>query len=208
MQAGTSREQIEVAAGAAVRDVARWVGERHPRLAPLLGSVRWARNFEMATLDDSLKDGDEVGLLPPVAGGAPRAELRETPLAIDEVVNRVAGPDTGASVLFVGTVRNQSHGREVARIVYEAYAPMAAQQLERIAAECESAHPGARVAIAHRHGELEVGEVTLVIAAAAPHREAAFAACRLAIESIKKDVAIWKKEILNDGETWVGWGGG
>jgi molybdopterin synthase catalytic subunit len=114
----------------------------------------------------------------------------------------------GATVLFVGTVRDHARGKEVRRLEYEAYVPMCERQLERIAERCGTAHGGAEVAIDHRYGPLDIGDISVVIAAAAPHRAEAFAACRQAIEEIKTDVPIFKRELTTDGDEWVGWGGG
>ena len=146
--------------------------------------------------------------LRPVAGGAPGAKLTTDPLDPDELLASIHGSDTGAAVVFVGTVRDRSRGQAVQSLHYQAYPAMAQRQLERICQRCESDHPGTRVGITHRHGPLAVGEISVVIAAAAPHRDAAFAACRAALEAVKKDVPIWKKEKTRDGEEWVGWGGG
>ena len=110
-------------------------------------------------------------------------------------------------MLFLGTVRNHARGEAVTGINYEAYGPMAEKQLEKIADELSLTHK-ARVAIVHRHGELVVGDTAVAIAASSPHREAAFEACRAAIERIKTDVPIWKREQAASGEVWVGWGGG
>lgn len=207
-QAGCDREAIDVEKGTTVADVAALVGKRHPQLAPLLESVRWARNYEFAASTESLSDGDEIALLPPVAGGASRVELTEDRLDPAAIIERVASPEVGATVIFVGTVRNHARGKSVSRIEYEAYQPMAERQLERIAEACCADRPSCDVSIAHRHGDLPVGEISVVITATAPHRSDAFDACRDALERIKVDVPIWKKEHAVDGETWVGWGGG
>ncbi len=114
----------------------------------------------------------------------------------------------GATVLFVGTVRDHSQGKAVTGITYEAYLPMAERVLEQVADELSSVEREVSVAILHRHGALKVGELAVVIAAAAPHRDDAFEACRAAIERVKKDVPIWKRETTADGEVWVGWSGG
>ncbi len=207
-QAGCDRETIDVDNNTTIAGVAALVRERHPRLAPLLESVRWARNYEFAEAGESLSDGDEIALLPPVAGGAPRVELTEDRIDPAAIIGRVASPEVGATVVFVGTVRNHARGKNVSRIQYEAYQPMAVRQLERIAEACCADRPGCDMSIAHRHGDLPVGEISVVIAAAAPHRSDAFDACRDALERIKVDVPIWKKEHAADGETWAGWGGG
>ncbi|MBI5508728.1 MAG: molybdenum cofactor biosynthesis protein MoaE [Deltaproteobacteria bacterium] len=207
-QAGVPSEALRVEAGATVADVQRAIAALHPGLAALLPSVRWARNHQFVELSTALADGDEVAVLPPVSGGVARAVLTEAPLDVSEALLAVADPGVGATVLFVGTVRDQSRGKGVTAIEYQAYEPMAAAELERVAAKLSDPARRIDVRIFHRHGRLAVGEVAVVIAAAAPHREAAFEACRAAIEGIKKDVPIWKRETTEDGDTWVGWSGG
>ena len=116
----------------------------------------------------------------------------------------VSDPQAGSSVVFSGTVRNHSPGRaDVSRLEYEAYAGMAEREMEKIVAEAAQRWPGSAVAIAHRAGQLEIGDLAVVIAAAAPHRAEAFEACRFAIDTLKETVPIWKKEIATDGEYWV-----
>jgi len=208
VQSGAQEELLEVSPGTTVQDAAALLSQRHPALAPLLGSVRWALNFEFAPLDAPLNAGDELALLPPVQGGAPRTLVTEAPLLPDTILGWVQHPAAGATTSFVGTVRNHSRGLEVVRLEYEAYVPMVQRQLEIICDHCEQVAEGTRLAIGHRYGALEIGDISVVIAASAPHRDAAFDACRQAIERIKTDVPIWKQEFTTDGASWVGWGGG
>lgn len=133
-------------------------------------------------------------------------EVVEGPIDPDEVASAVTGPGLGGVVTFTGRVRNQSLGKAVLRLEYEAYRPMAEKALAAIAAEIAERWPGTAIAIRHRVGTLEVGEVAVAIAVAAPHRDAAFAGCRHAIERLKADVPIWKREIFRDGSAWVGVG--
>jgi molybdopterin synthase catalytic subunit len=134
-----------------------------------------------------------------------RVELRDTPLSIDEAVSHVQHPSAGAIDVFAGIVRNHNDGRAVERLEYQAYASMARAELERIATRVEESMPGVRVAAFHRIGSLAIGELAVVCAASAPHREEAFVACRALIEAIKHDVPIWKREWGPDGVAWVGW---
>jgi molybdopterin synthase catalytic subunit len=122
------------------------------------------------------------------------------------VVRAVTGDAQGGIATFTGVVRKHSRGKTIVRLEYEAYRPMAERKLAEIAAQIESEISGARVAIVHRVGTLAVGEAAVVIAASAPHRQQAFEACRLAIDRLKQSVPIWKKEIADDGEEWVGLG--
>jgi molybdopterin converting factor subunit 1 len=132
-----------------------------------------------------------------------RCTLSETALVPAEVVARVAGTDAGGVVTFVGAVRDHARGRAIRYLEYEAYAELALPEMERICDEAGRRWPGTRVALAHRVGRLEVGEAAVIVAAVAPHRDAAFQACRFAIDTLKKTVPIWKKEVATDGAYWV-----
>ena len=134
-----------------------------------------------------------------------RADLRAAPLSVDEVLAKVRHPGAGAVALFLGIVRDHNDGRPVTRLEYEAYGPMALGEMERIARETEAQIAGARCAIAHRTGALEVGDTAVACAASAPHRAEAFAACRRLIDEVKAHVPIWKREHGPDGPYWVGW---
>lgn len=200
-------EELDLPEGADIAALSMALGERHPTLAPLLGRCRIALGHEFARPGDRLAEGLEAAVIPPVAGGsAPILRVGPAPLSLDEVVASVNGPDAGGIVTFVGQVRRSSREREVVRLDYESFGPMAQKQIAAIAAECAAKWPGSRVAIAHRTGTLLVGEAAVAIAAAAPHRAEAFAACRHAIERLKEEVAIWKKEHFTDGTEWVGLG--
>lgn len=135
------------------------------------------------------------------AGGA--VWLTAAPLDAEAVVERVARPSAGGICAFLGVVRDTNLGRDVDHLVYEAYPEMAVAEMARIAAEIADRWPGARAAIAHRTGRLEIGEASVAIAVAAPHRAEAFAACRHAIDALKERVPIWKKEVWSDGSAWV-----
>jgi len=204
-RAGTDREADELSGGT-VGELSQLLAQRHPELAPLLPRLRFAVNRAFVRGDHALKEGDEVALIPPVAGGAGRCAVTDRPLEPAAVVGLVQAPERGAIVTFTGTVRSDSHGRRVRRLEYEAYAAMAVAKLEEIAGEAEAQWPGVRVAIHHRVGVLQIGEAAVVIAAAAPHRQEAFRACEHAIERLKQDVPLWKKEVYEDGAEWVGLG--
>jgi len=125
------------------------------------------------------------------------------PLDAAQTAQAVASPECGAVATFIGLVRDHNLGRPVRWLDYECYEPLAVKSLERIAAEAEAEWPGARLAIVHRIGSLQIGEASVVIAAASPHRADAFAACRYAIERIKQIVPIWKREHFDGGESWI-----
>lgn len=186
------------------------VADLRARLEAEIGSVasfgkrlRISRNLELAAEEEPLADGDEIALLPPVSGGGGRCTLSEHPLDPAEVSARVEGPDAGGIVVFVGAVREQSRGHRIRFLEYEAYPAMAQREMDRIAAEAEARWQGVRLAMAHRVGHLEVGELAVVVAAAASHRAEAFEACRFAIDTLKERVPIWKKEVASDGAYWV-----
>ncbi len=205
---------VQLPADATVRDLLRALGEQHPGLRELLPPCRVAVDQEFVGLDHPVREGDEVAVIPPVSGGhdhdadhAPttddRFALGPAPLSHDRVVAAVARRQAGGLVTFIGQIRDHSRGHAIDHLEYEAYAPMALKVMRRIAETIESEVPGASVAIHHRLGRLEIGEVAVIIAAAAPHRAEAFTACRAAIEELKRDVPIWKREVAVDGTTWV-----
>jgi len=202
--AGLARETLDVAPGT-VADLRHALTLRHPALGRVLPRCRLAVNQEMASDAEPVPDGAEVAVIPPVSGGAPRCRVVDRPLALDEAVTAVRAPGRGAVVTFEGDVRGETQGRPVVRLDYEAYVPMAERTLERLAEDIEREH-GASVAIVHRVGHLEPGEAAVVIACAAPHRAPAFRACEAAIERLKHEVPIWKREVFADGSVWVGLG--
>jgi len=130
-------------------------------------------------------------------------QLLDTPLDIQACINGVLWPGAGGIDVFIGTVRNQTKGRDVVRLEFEAYASMALREMNAIAAEAMERWPVQRIVLHHRIGVLEVGEVPVVIAVAAAHRAAAFDACRYIIDTLKERVPIWKKEVFSDGASWV-----
>ena len=205
-RAGTAREALEWRGGQSVQALLEALAGRHPELRPLLPHLRVAVNQEFQGLDAPVPDGAEVALVPPVAGGSGNFRLSETALDLSEVVRAVGGESRGGLVTFTGTVRNETRGRRVRQLAYEAYPAMAEKAMAEIGGEIEQRWPGTGVAIVHRVGTLLPGEAAVVIAVSAPHRAAAFEGCRHAIERLKADVPIWKKERFEDGEEWVGLG--
>jgi molybdopterin converting factor subunit 1 len=202
-EAGAKELALELPEGASVSALRELLEERHPAFARLRDRLAVSVNLAVADADRRLEEGDEVAFLPPVSGGAGRCTLSDRPLDPEEVAARVTGPDAGGVVTFVGAVRDRARGRSIRYLEYESYPEMAEREMERIAEEAGRSFPGARVAIAHRTGHLEIGEAAVVIVAAAPHRAEAFDACRFAIDRLKQTVPIWKKEVASDGEYWV-----
>jgi molybdopterin synthase catalytic subunit len=164
----------------------------------------YAVNREYADRGRELRDGDEVALIPPVSGGAFR--VTEEPLSLEAVVAEVADERAGGIATFAGTVRRQSRGRDVIRLEYEAYTEMAEDVMAQLARDLEARYDLCSVAIHHRVGTLEIGEASVVIAVSAPHRQNALAACRDAIDRLKETVPLWKKEVYEGGEEWLGRG--
>jgi MoaE-MoaD fusion protein len=164
----------------------------------------YAVNKEYADADRLLEDGDEVALIPPVSGGAFR--LRSDALSLAAVVDEVRSERAGAIATFVGTTRVESRGRTVLYLDYEAYEEMAEQVMAAIAAELTGRYELCEIAIHHRTGRVEIGEPSVVIAVSAPHRQDALAACKDAIDTLKEQVPLWKKEVYEGGEEWIGRG--
>lgn len=164
----------------------------------------YAVNREYAKRDRVLVDGDEVALIPPVSGGA--FLLSDEPLSIERVVDEVRDDEAGAIATFTGTTRISSRGRRVTRLEYEAYEGMAENVMRGIAQELCKRYNVSNVAIHHRIGTVGIGETSVVIAVSAPHRADALSACRDAIDALKDRVPLWKKEIYDGGEEWIGRG--
>jgi molybdopterin synthase catalytic subunit/molybdopterin converting factor small subunit len=164
----------------------------------------YAVNKEYAERDRTLVDGDEVALIPPVSGGAFR--LTGEPLSLGAVVDEVRSDRAGAIATFIGTTRRQSRGRSVLHLDYEAYEKMAEQVMAAIAADLKRRYDLCELAIHHRTGRVEIGEASVVIAVSAPHRQDALAACKDAIDALKEQVPLWKKEFYEGGEEWIGRG--
>ncbi|HVZ74591.1 MAG TPA: molybdenum cofactor biosynthesis protein MoaE [Polyangia bacterium] len=205
---GAERETLDVPAPGDVAAARAALATRHPAIAPLLPIVRSAVNRAFVPDAHALAEGDELALIPPVAGGAgDKVAITRAPLSLADVVAQVEGPGRGGVVTFSGVVRRDGHMiPDVVRLEYEAYEEMAVEVLSEIAQELERELPGVRVAIHHRTGALSVGETAVVIAAAAPHRAEAFTACRAAIDRLKERAPIWKKEIGESGGVWLGLG--
>ena len=164
----------------------------------------YAVNRKYADPDRRLADGDEVALIPPVSGGAFRVTAE--PLSLEAVVDEVTDETAGAVATFLGTVRRESRGRTVRYLEYEAYVEMAENVMAQIAAELERRYDLWSVAIHHRVGRVAIGEASVAIAVSAPHRQDALAACKDAIDTLKQTVPLWKKEVYEGGEEWLGRG--
>ena len=197
--AGTGLRELELPEGSSPADVwpALGLGAEPPGLL-------YAVNREYTEPDRQLSDGDEVALIPPVSGGAFR--LTNGPVNLTSVVVAVVDERAGAIATFLGTVRAQSRGRDVIALEYEAYEEMAEDVMAEIASEVDARYDLCKVAITHRLGRVEVGETSVAIAVSAPHRQDALAACADLIEALKARVPLWKKEVYEGGEEWIGRG--
>ena len=208
--AGKASDEVSLPEGATVRDLLSHYAQ-DTKLKGMLGSIAVALNQEYAAPTAGLRDRDEVGLLPPVSGGADSAQPatqsrvqltgeRIDAAALAEPIKRA---QDGAVVVFEGIVRDNSRGRRTLYLDYEAYEEMARKQLEELAAQALEKFKVREVAIAHRLGRLQIGETSVAIVVNSAHRAAAFEACRWMIDTLKKTVPIWKKEHFEDGAVWA-----
>src|SRR6266850_4802169 len=205
--AGTDAESVELPTGSTVADVYDALQRLHRGLVADRNAIRAALNQEFVDWDAPVADGDEVAFIPPVSGGAHGVgvlfEVTSRPLDARRMETAVAHKGAGAICTFTGVVRDNSRGRSVTHLEYEAYAEMATAQMRRIAGEIEEKWPEARVAMAHRTGRLEIGEPSVVVSVSSPHRAEAIAACKWGIDRLKESVPIWKKEHATDGTYWI-----
>jgi molybdopterin synthase catalytic subunit len=200
-------EEIDLPIGTTVGGAIDALAAQHEVIGKLRGRFRVAVNQDFADDGHVLTDGDEIALIPPVAGGSDRhVILSDQPLSLDRCIAAVGGAGMGGIVTFTGMVRLHSRGTTIDHLEYEAYAPMAVKVMTQLCDEIEAEIAGVRLAVEHRVGHLVIGEIAVAIAAAAPHRAEAFTACRAMIDRLKDRVPIWKKEIGTGGEEWVGLG--
>lgn len=232
--AGTREVRVDLPDGSDVEAAWAALVDRHPVLAPGRASLRFARNGDYADPTTLLADGDEVAMIPPVSGGAAESgpsaraaapirilELRDEPFGaaiLGELADRLAVPQDGAFVGFLGRTRStpgtpapgqeaeaaRHAGRAVESLEYEAHESMALAVLAAIADEIATRFDVERLAIVHRTGEVPLGEASIAVGAAAPHRDTAFAAARYAIDETKARAPIWKAERFADGHVWIG----
>ncbi|MDP9280488.1 MAG: MoaD family protein [Chloroflexota bacterium] len=203
--AGVGQIELELPPGAKVKDAIFKVVKDHPLIAEGR-QVVIARNHEYVTPDEPLADGDEVALIPPVSGGALSTQpiaVSASPLSVDDALAAVRDSGFGGIVVFLGTVRDRSRGKGVTHLEYEAYVEMAESKMREIAERLEKKHAPLRLVMHHRVGDLAIGDVAVIVAAGAPHRDAAFTAARAAIDELKTVVPIWKKEHSDDGAVWI-----
>lgn len=209
--AGRERLDIDLPENGTVESAWSVVVHRHPELEPYRQFTLFAVGHDYVAPDHRLRAGDELCLFPPVSGGSgdDRYQVVASPLSADAVAAAVDDPGAGGIVVFSGVVRNETSGRPVKYLEYEAYAPMAEAKMREIGDTLHARWPEVkRVVMLHRVGRLEIGESSVLIAVSAAHRGDAFEACRYAIDTLKRTVPVWKKEHFEDGEVWVGLQGG
>ena len=200
---GRAADSVTVRDGARLADILEYYERENPKLKEFLPSIALSVNHEYAGPDYKLSPNDEVALLPPVSGGAPRARIIREKIDTQQVLESIKHPEDGAAVVFEGVVRNNTRGRRTLYLDYESYEEMALKQLENLAEHAIAEYKVRDVAIVHRLGRLEIGETSVLIVVASAHRGAAFDACRWVIDTLKKTVPIWKKEYFEDGAVWA-----
>jgi molybdopterin synthase catalytic subunit/molybdopterin converting factor small subunit len=211
---GKDEIELPINAPASAASAFEEVLEAFPDLRRFGRSLLLAINQEYAAMAErEVCEGDELAIFPPVSGGSEEEpatrsgidflELTNNPIDVGEIARRVVLPECGATVTLDGYAREWTRGRRTLYLVYEAYAPMALRELERLVTEAHRRFEIAHIGIVHRTGKLEIGETSVVISVSAPHRSAAFEACEWAIRQLKRTVPIWKKEVFEDGEIWV-----
>ena len=202
---GIREDRIDLPETAVLDDVFETYANRAPRLRELRPSIVFAKNQQFSPGSDRVAEGDEIAFLPPVSGGSTRNyyALTREPIETQTLRRLVLDGTDGAIVDFVGVVRNNTKGRPTRYLDYECYEPMALRVMTEIGESIAASHAIGRIAMVHRLGRMEIGEASVAIVVAAPHRKPAFEAALEGINRLKKLVPIWKKEHFEDGEVWV-----
>jgi molybdopterin synthase catalytic subunit len=208
---GQNEEILTLPEGANIAEVRELLLTRYPRLQPIMERSSSAVNHGYVPDDAALHEGDEVVFIPPVGGGMPSGvspmepliSITREPLDRSALIEAVSHPGVGGIVVFEGVVRDNARGKQVRYLEYDVYPEMAVQQMRAIVTTAQERWGVERVAIAHRVGRLEIGEASVIVVVATPHRGEAFEACRYIIDTLKTTVPIWKKEVATNGEEWV-----
>jgi molybdopterin synthase catalytic subunit/molybdopterin converting factor small subunit len=218
---GEAESTVELPEGATVAKLLEHLSAHKP--SPHKRGIAVSVNAEFASATQILRDGDEVGLLPPVSGGSSNASdgqrdanakpadmepegttaLTHEPIDIAKIIAHAKQSEDGAVVIFDGIVRNQTRGRQTLYLDYEAYDEMARRQMDQLARDARSRFAVRHATIVHRLGRLQVGESSVLIVVASAHRAQAYEASRWLIDTLKKTVPIWKKETFVDGAVWA-----
>ena len=208
---GQAEEFLEMEPGSQLRALMSRYGDRFPKFKALAGAIACSVNQEYSSSSVVLRDGDEVGFLPPVSGGKSDVEeLKSQHCAIvreriptEQITESMKAAEDGATVVFEGIVRDNSRGRRTLYLEYEGYESMALNEMRKIAQAAFERFQVRDVRIVHRLGRLEIGETSILIVVGSAHRGPAFEACRWLIDTLKKTVPIWKKEHFRDGAVWA-----
>jgi MoaE-MoaD fusion protein len=209
---GVAQDDAELSEGSRVADLFERYGRQFPQLAEFRPSIAASRNQEYCEWRATLSAGDEVAFLPPVSGGQGDAavaapselfQLVRVPINVAVLAASLKAGQDGALVTFDGFVRDNFKGRATSHLEYDAYEPMALAKMREIGDEARRKFAVHRIAIVHRLGRVSIGESSVWIGVSAPHRGAAFDACRYAIDALKTTVPIWKKEFFADGAAWA-----
>lgn len=213
---GKNEETLEVPERANVAEARSLLLSRYPRLQPIMERSLCAVNRGYVAPETQLQEGDELVFIPPMGGGSqeqkdekdkqpmePLIQLTREPLDRAALIEAVTRSSDGGIVVFEGVVRDNARGKQIRYLEYDVYAEMAEQQIRTIVDEARRRWGVEHVAVAHRFGRLEIGEASVIIVVAAPHRGEAFEACRYIIDTLKTTVPIWKKEVATNGEEWV-----
>ncbi len=199
---GSGELELDIEPGTTLAGLARQLQTEYPELEPIWPRLAVAVDGELSDARAVLQEGSEIALLPPVSGGTEdrRAALVEQAIDLPSLVQSASHPSCGAVLLFVGNVRDHHVERQVAQITYDAYRPMALARLETIVKELEDQAANLHIRVVHRLGEVPVGEASVAIAVASPHRATAYEVSRAVLERLKQEVPIWKLEHYADGQ--------
>jgi molybdopterin synthase catalytic subunit/molybdopterin converting factor small subunit len=203
---GRASDALDLREGATVADLLSHYESRIPTLQAFLPAIALSVNQRYAGPEEKLHANDEIALLPPVSGGASptvHAAIVRERIDTRRVLDGIKRPEDGAAVVFEGVVRNHTRGRQTLYLDYEAYEEMALKHMEELAGQALAQFQVRDVALVHRLGRLEIGEISVLIVVASAHRGAAFDACRWLIDTLKRTVPIWKKEYFVDGAVWA-----
>ncbi len=207
---GVASAEYELVEPATLRTLREMIFAQYAGLAAGAASLRFAVNQDYVETDAALSDGDEVAVIPPVAGGSPNADdgtvaIVEGPIELPTLVKQAEAHEAGAVCTFTGTVRAEGEGsHKLIALEYSAYGEMALRKLGEIRAAALARFDVTQIVVVHRIGRLELGEASVAVVVSAPHRGASFDACRFVMETLKTTVPVWKKEHFSDGQSaWV-----
>ncbi|OIO29302.1 MAG: hypothetical protein AUJ18_08635 [Candidatus Hydrogenedentes bacterium CG1_02_42_14] len=195
---GFKEKYFDIPDGASLQDTITFLSAKFPDANDLLDISSYAVNSEYSSLDNILKDGDTISILPPVSGGQENVRIYEKDLEVNEVINFVSSPSAGAISIFIGTVRNENQGHKVSSIYYEAKKDMVATEVDKILFEAKKKFSINKTFISIRIGELKIGEASVIIGVSAGHRKDAYDANEWILEELKKRAPIWKYETRTD----------